>query len=153
MGATGFRVGETMSDACGFRIVDFGLWIAHASIRNPQSPIRNGIRGVTLAEVLVSAVVVAVLAGGTLLAFVSAVRISQRVPSTVEATSYAQQTLERYRNLIACDSAWFNPATCLPAGLPVNKVDVLQHTHRFAPHRCTELEPGSSRSHRRIATA
>ncbi len=80
-------------------------------------------RGVTLVEVLVASVVMAVLAGGTLLAFVSAIRISQRGPVNAEAADYAQQTLERYRNLIACDSAWFqNP--CIPAAvLPTNVFD------------------------------
>lgn len=82
-------------------------------------------RGVTLTEVLVASVVIVVVAAGTMLAFVTALRISQRIPINVEAASYAEQTLERYRNMIACDSAWFKFPCIAAATLPLNQNDPL----------------------------
>lgn len=66
------------------------------------------VRGFTLLE-LVAALVVMVLAiGGTLTAFLTADRVSQHHNQTAyaEASGYAQQTAERFRNRIAADSPW-----------------------------------------------
>ena len=55
-----------------------------------------------------------------MMAFVSASRMTRtkNLPGESEAASYAQQTIEKYRNYIACDSAWFydanNPGACAP---------------------------------------
>lgn len=68
-----------------------------------------------------ASVVAAVIAGGTMSAFVAASRMQQgQGPAmSTEVSNYAQQTLERFRNLIACDSPWFDPVTCAPtAGVP-----------------------------------
>ena len=78
-------------------------------------------RGLTLIEVLAASVVAAVIAGGTMSAFVAASRMQkgQGPGTSVEVMSYARQTLERFRNLIACDSPWFDPVTCAPtAAIP-----------------------------------
>ncbi|MBI2495741.1 MAG: prepilin-type N-terminal cleavage/methylation domain-containing protein [Candidatus Omnitrophica bacterium] len=76
--------------------------------------------GFSLVEVLVASVIGTVVVGGSMMAFVAASRMmqTQNTPAFAEAAGYAQQTLEKYRNMIACDSPWFNPATCAP--LPLN---------------------------------
>ena len=76
-------------------------------------------RGFTLIEVVVSAALAAVIAGGTMIAFVTALNISRRASGTAEAAHLAQQTMERFRNLAACDAGhWFSAAGCAPS-LPV----------------------------------
>lgn len=62
-----------------------------------------------------------VLAGGTMIAFLRASRLAQGSSNTVEATSLAQQTVERFRNKVAClqtgeaaSDTWFD-ASCAPA--------------------------------------
>ncbi len=69
-------------------------------------------RGFTLIEVVAAAVIGAVVAGGTLMAFVTAIRIHSRTGAT-DVAFLLQQTLEKYRNHIACDDdLWFSTATC-----------------------------------------
>ena len=74
--------------------------------------------GFTLLEVVLAAVIGSVIAGGTMIAFVTALNISHRASGTSEAAHLAQQTIERFRNRIACDDGWFDPATCAASGLP-----------------------------------
>ena len=83
--------------------------------RARRGPVRGGF---TLAEVLVGALIGAVIAGGTMAAFVTAARLmrAQSNPDITEVTSMAEQTLESRRNFIGCDSPWFDPTTCTPAG-------------------------------------
>ncbi len=76
---------------------------------------RRANSGFTMFEVLVSSAIGAVIAGGTMTAFVTAARLvkDQDNPVKLEATSYAQQTIERFRNRIACtDPEWFNSVDC-----------------------------------------
>ena len=86
--------------------------------------------GFTLIEMLAAAVILAMLAGGTLMSFVTASRIASQNTDRTEAGYLAQQTLEKYRNRIACSVdateagnklAWYdNSAACLhnePPGL------------------------------------
>jgi len=69
---------------------------------------RSRASGFTLLEVLVASVIAAVIAGGTMMAFVTAARIGsqQSNPMMAEASGYAQQTLERFRNRVAANSPW-----------------------------------------------
>jgi prepilin-type N-terminal cleavage/methylation domain-containing protein len=96
---------------------DFGCWMSDFGfiIRNPQSTIHNPHRGFTLVEVVVSSVIGAVVVGGTMAAFVAAGRMIRQsdTMAVAEATGFAEQTLERLRNMVACDSAWFQ-APCAP---------------------------------------
>ena len=73
-------------------------------------------RGVTLVEVLAASLVAVVVAGGAMSAFIAAARMehSQSPVVSQEVSGYAQQTIERFRNMIACDSPWFDPVTCAP---------------------------------------
>lgn len=75
--------------------------------------------GITLVEILIAALVGVMIAGGTMLAFVTAKKTSVGAAGVVEAADFAQQTIERFRNKIACnDPDWFTAATCattLPA--------------------------------------
>lgn len=77
---------------------------------------RRRATGFTLIEVLVASAIGAVVAGGSVMAVVAASRMlrAQSGSGSAEAAQYAQQTLERFRNMIACNSSWFNPATCVP---------------------------------------
>ena len=83
-------------------------------------------RGFSLVEVMVGSVAMVLLAGGTMMAFVSARRIAQEGSNMTKAASYLQQSLERNRNMIACDTAWFD-ASCNPnpnpGGLPDSTPD------------------------------
>jgi len=83
---------------------------------------RRARAGFTLLEVLVAGVIMSVAAAGTMASLVAAARMvrQQNNTGTAEAAWYAQETAERFRNMMACDSAWFNPANCNPAGpMPV----------------------------------
>lgn len=69
-------------------------------------------RAFTLIELVAAAVIGAVVAGGTLMAFVTAIRIHSRTGAT-DVAFLLQQTLEKYRNHIACDDdLWFKTTTC-----------------------------------------
>jgi len=87
------------------------------------------VAGVTLVEVLIAALVGVMIAGGTMLAFMTAKKISVGAAGVVEAANFAQQTVERFRNKIACDDPdWFTAATCstiLPAVPPGWTTDAL----------------------------
>ncbi len=67
-------------------------------------------RGFTLIEVLCASLIASIVAGGTMMAFVTAARIKGRQSSTtsVEATQFAQETLEKYRNYVAVDSTFLS---------------------------------------------
>lgn len=69
-------------------------------------------RGLTLVEIMIAALVGVVVAGGTMLAFTTAKKVSVGSSGTVEAADLAQQTIERFRNRIACDDPWFAAANC-----------------------------------------
>ncbi|MBI2104202.1 MAG: prepilin-type N-terminal cleavage/methylation domain-containing protein [Candidatus Omnitrophica bacterium] len=77
-------------------------------------------RGMTLVEVLIASVITAVSVAGTATAFVAAARMTraQSNPGTAEAAMYARETAERFRDRVACQGPWFDPATCQPTGLP-----------------------------------
>ena len=61
--------------------------------------------GFTLIEVMAASAIAAVVASGTMAAFVAAARMSrvQNSPTFAEASDYAEQTLERFRNRVATD--------------------------------------------------
>jgi hypothetical protein len=82
-----------------------------------------------LLEVLAASVIGSLLAGGTLMAFVAAANIAKTASSGVEAGYLAEETLEKFRNQIACDDVWFDPTTpeCTvdAAALPTDQDDPL----------------------------
>lgn len=65
-------------------------------------------RGISLIEILVASVIGALLAGGTLMAMTMGVKLTRGSVMTGDVSAYAAQTIERNRNRIACDDAWFN---------------------------------------------
>ena len=74
-------------------------------------------RGFTLMEIVAASVIGALVAGGTMTAFVMAVKFSQKASSRTEATQLAQQTLEKFRDRVACrgsgqtqGDAWYDAA-------------------------------------------
>ena len=83
----------------------------------------------TLVEVVVAAVIGALVAGGTLMAFVTAQQLTQIAATQVESTYDAQQTIDRYRTRIACrqvsemSDAWLNEEC--NAMTPFTKTDTL----------------------------
>ena len=81
---------------------------------------RMNQRGLTLVEIIIAAVLGVLVAAGTMMAFLTARRISTTSPVETDATFLAQQTIERFRNRIACDDPWYDPATsaCDPSMLP-----------------------------------
>ncbi len=97
-----------------------------------------------------AAVLGSVIAGGTMMAFTTAVRLSQRsLVGGVQGGDLAQETIERMRNHIACDDGWFN-ATCtataatlpaansadpLPAGIVKDKYNGTRN-YTVTPETC-----------------
>ena len=71
-------------------------------------------------EVIIASLIATVFTGGTMAAFVTAAQITRANSNTgtLEAAGYARDTLERLRNMVACDSPWFD-AACNPTGIPV----------------------------------
>jgi len=69
-------------------------------------------RGFSLVELMVASLGVALMAGGTMAAYVTAIRISRSSGGDSQAALLAQDQIERGRNHIACDDAWFNAAAC-----------------------------------------
>ena len=78
--------------------------------------------GITLLEVLIASSIGVVITGGAMLALTTSKKVSMRAAGVVEAAGFAQQTIERFRNKIACDDPdWFTAATCRAgAGLPTS---------------------------------
>lgn len=70
---------------------------------------RANARALSLVEIVAALVIGGVVTVGTLTALTAAVRIMNAVgvEADPEADQLAQQTLERYRNRIACDDPWF----------------------------------------------
>ena len=69
-------------------------------------------RGFTMLEVIVAAAIGALLAGGTMVAFMMTSKMSMDASNKSEAAYLTQQTMERFRNKVACDeSRWFD-ASC-----------------------------------------
>ena len=83
-----------------------------------RQPARHSA-GFTLIEVVIASLIAAVVAAGTMAALASAARMSraQSNPGMSEATGYARETIEKFRNNIACAPPWFD-AACNPV-LPV----------------------------------
>ena len=103
------------------------LICGHPRSPHPQSSasLMGAEGGVTLIEVLIAALVMGVVAGGMLITFLLVSRLSQGSAPVDRAGLLAQQTLERFRNRIACDDAWFDPATpaCDATALPPANTD------------------------------
>ena len=78
-------------------------------------------RGFTILEVMVASVIAGVIAVGTMMSFVAAGRIMgvQDNMAVAEAAQFSQQSVEHFRNDIACQAPWFDAATCAYVG-PVN---------------------------------
>ena len=83
-------------------------------------------------EIMVSTVIGGLMAGGVMLAFLTSMKLSGGASNIAEAAFYTQQTLERFRNKIACrqtgegaTDTWYdtscNPASPIDAG-PQNDV-------------------------------
>ena len=115
-----------------------------------MSTSRRGQAGFTLVEVLVASVIASVVAGGTMASYVAASRMmrAQSNPASAEAAGYAQDTVERFRNSVACDNAaWFTPATCtmaLPAGWQVDALPGAGGTDSIlntGARRCVRFTP------------
>ena len=82
---------------------------------------RMNEHGLTLVEIIAAAVIGTLIAAGTMMAFVTATRISRASPTESAAVFLAQQTIERFRNRVACDDPWYDgPPNCDPdpANLP-----------------------------------
>ena len=79
-----------------------------------------GERGFTILEVMIASVIAGVVAAGTLMSFVAAGRMMdvRNNMSTVEATTLGQDSMEHFRNHIACQPPWFdvNCTYIWPAG-------------------------------------
>lgn len=78
----------------------------------------DAVAGFTLLEVIAASMLAALIAGGTLMAFLSSSRMSSSSIHVEQASYLGQQTLDHYRNRIACDDAWFSSADCTAAGIP-----------------------------------
>ena len=69
----------------------------------------------TLLELTAAAVLGSLIAGATMMAFMTATKVSRQSSTNRDLMPAVQETLEKYRNRIACDDPWFNLATCVMA--------------------------------------
>jgi len=92
-------------------------------------------RGFTLVEVLAASLIASVVAGGTLMAFATAARISHQQSSTAaaEATGYAQRFLEGIRNKVQQDPDPVTGKTWLEANADLSLSNVLSNGWIDAP--------------------
>ena len=91
-------------------------------------------RGFTFIEVIAASVLTTLLAGGALMVVAVAAQVSRKSLNEVDATTYVQQTLERFRNKMTCrlptepplgfPDFWFDDA-CNPVPIPPNSPDPL----------------------------
>jgi hypothetical protein len=93
---------------------------------------------------LAASLIASVVAGGTMMAFVTAARISrqQSSPLASEANGFAQQTLEGIRNKVADDSTWLSSR----AGLgwvddPMGGAGGTESITTLSPKRCYRVTP------------
>ena len=104
---------------------------------------KGSLRGMTLIEILVALVILGVLAGGTLMVFLTAMRISKSTGVDHQKIFLAQQTIERFRNKIACrqlgegaGDTWYD-GTCAPDPPVGPQADaVTGATYEIAPVDC-----------------
>jgi len=84
--------------------------------------IENSARGVSLIEVLVAAVIGSLIAAGTLMAFVLSSKVTTESVEQTEALHFAIETIERFRNRVACDDVWFDDSgvNCNFGGVDTN---------------------------------
>ena len=63
-----------------------------------------------MVEVVIASLVASIVAGGTLMAFVTAARMtaSQDPVANAEASALAQETVEKFRNFVGDDAMWNN---------------------------------------------
>jgi len=101
--------------------------------------------GFTLIEALVAMVILSLVAGGTLLVFLTAVRISKQTGMNQATIFLAQQTTERFRNKIACrqlgeaaSDTWYDGSAACSAAAPAGQQTdpVTGATYEVTPLDC-----------------
>ena len=109
--------------------------------------------GFTIIETMVASVIASVVAGGTMMAFVTAARINrmQNAPALVEATLLAEQTLERHRNDVFPNSpflalgdsptTWntWNPENPPGAGTGAGGTESILYMNNYPARRCFQV--------------
>ncbi len=93
--------------------------------RTPMTRLRSTRQGMTLVEILAGTLITSIVVGGTMTAFVTAARIQHVTASALamRASDSVQELLERLRNRVAEDDAFFEDkalATGLPPGVWLN---------------------------------
>ena len=118
------------------------------NLRQRTAGLLSGERGLTLVEIVAASVIGALVAGGTMMAFVTAQKLTQIASTQVEATYYSQQTLERFRNKIACRQAgegsgdtWFDEACQGSAPVGKTKEQLPAGASRWVVEREYEVSP------------
>ena len=72
----------------------------------------------TILESLMGAAIIGLVVAGTMAAFVTAIAIARNAIFATEGAAFAVQTVERFRNHIACDDAWFGANCGFAAAIP-----------------------------------
>ncbi len=102
--------------------------------------------GFTFFEVLAASMIASFVAGGTLLAFVTAARITavQNHAPLSEANSFAAQTIERGRNLVAADDPSLPNSEAAPAWVsdPFDAAPPGGTESILPAKRCFRVSPG-----------
>lgn len=103
--------------------------------------------GLTLIEVLVAMVILGILAGGTLMVFLTAIQIAKQAGISQATIFLAQQTAERFRNKIACQQpseaasdTWYSGGpVCAPVPPVGEQTDLVTGaTYEVTPADCDE---------------
>jgi len=102
--------------------------------------------GYTLVEVVVASFLASVVAGGTMMAFVTAARMTQRQGDVrfAEASGLAQQTVEKFRNYVEAGQPWLTSKAplgwCLDQ-LPSSVVAGTESILKMSARRCYRVTP------------
>ncbi|MBI4342303.1 MAG: type II secretion system protein [Candidatus Omnitrophica bacterium] len=109
-------------------------------------------RGFTILEIMVASVIAGTVAAGTLMSFVAAGQMIavQKNLSVAEATTYSQDSMEHFRNHIACQPPWFDvncnyigPAGWVADSLPPTPSGGSESILSTTARRCYRVTPSN----------
>ncbi len=93
---------------------------------------RHRQKGVTLVEILISSVIGALIAGGTMTAFMLAARNTRASMGHADMAALFQESFEKIRNSVSCENSLYFDGSCNPVTVPgANDNDPIPASHPF----------------------
>jgi len=91
---------------------------------------RRGQKGITLVEILVSSIIGALIAGGTMTAFLLAARNTRASMGHADMAALFQESFEKIRNSVSCENSPYFDGNCNPVTVPgLNDNDPIPAEH------------------------